>query len=107
MRKIAFLILLIAFGLFFTGCEVSPDAKFRVNYYGNGETSGYPHPDFNEYKYGDQALILNENTLLRTGFTFRGWNTRPDGSGDSHEVGDKIIIRGPVFLYAKWIGESM
>ena len=102
MKKIAVFIALIVLVFFSMGCEVSPDARFRVNYNGNGATSGYAHVDRNEYKYGENAVILNQNTLLKTGYTFQNWNTRADGSGSSYEVGSSIRIVGPVFLYAVW-----
>jgi hypothetical protein len=102
MRKIAIWAAFIIFGLLFIGCDVSPDATFRVLYYGNEHTSGYPHEDPNQYKYGEEALILDKNSLLKQGYIFENWNTHTDGSGDSYAPGDKKIIEGPVFLYAIW-----
>ena len=102
MRKLAFFAVFIVLGFLSMGCNVSSEARFRVNYQGNGNTYGYAHEDKNQYRYGDYAEVLDENTLLKTGYTFRRWNTRADGSGESHEAGASIRIGGPVFLYAVW-----
>lgn len=50
---------------------------------------------------------INGNQFTRTGYTFKEWNTKPDGSGTSfadHEVvGDLTDVNGAVItLYAQW-----
>jgi len=103
MKKLFVLIFFIFIGFLYYGCELDPNALFRVNYYDNGSDYGYPPIDVNEYKSGMEAIVLDENTLLKTGYTFQGWNTNADGSGDSYNAGDKIkIINFNRFLYAMW-----
>ncbi len=58
---------------------------------------------------GDTTTALTENTFTRTGYTFAGWNTKPDGTGDSYA--DKAATKpsGNTTLYAQWemdIGDS-
>jgi len=96
------LIIVLAIVLF-AGCKIDPDAIYRVNYYHNGSTSGYPPVDRNEYKSGDVAIVLDKESLLRTGYDFLRWNTKSDGTGDSYSAGDTITIKGAVSLYAIWV----
>lgn len=53
------------------------------------------------------SFRLLKNTFRRTGYSFVGWNTARDGSGDSYQ--DEAIVRnltsvnnGTVTLYAQW-----
>ncbi len=55
----------------------------------------------------DTTQELRENQFTREGYTFTGWNTKADGSGDSYE--DRAGVRNLayidqtiVFLYAQW-----
>ena len=103
MRKIAVLSVLVAFALF-AGCKSDPDATYRVIYNSNDtNTYGFPPNDNNQYASGEEAVVLGQNTLSKPGFTFEGWNTNRDGTGDSYVVGDRITITDrDVFLYAIW-----
>lgn len=40
--------------------------------------------------------------MYRTGYTFLGWNTQPDGSGTFYQPGDVATIRGNQTFYAIW-----
>ncbi|MCQ2530834.1 MAG: InlB B-repeat-containing protein, partial [Lachnospiraceae bacterium] len=55
----------------------------------------------------DVSYTLSANTYTRTGYTFAGWNTQRDGSGDS--FANKATVRNlteedgvSVYLYAQW-----
>jgi len=103
LKKLFVLVFFVLTGLFFSGCEMDSNAVYRVNYYGNDSDYGFPPTDKNEYKSGMEAIVLGSNTLKKTGYTFQGWDTRADGSGDSYNAGDKItIINLNIFLYAVW-----
>lgn len=50
---------------------------------------------------------LNVNDFKRPGYTFKGWNTKADGTGTSYDDGQTVMnlteIKGEVVtLYAKW-----
>jgi hypothetical protein len=99
MKKL--FIIFIAFGLIFAGC--SHDGEYSVTYLSFDRTSGYPPADNNKYKYDQEAVVHDQHTLLKTGYTFMNWNTKENGTGDSYVPGSKIKINGAVFLYAMWV----
>jgi uncharacterized repeat protein (TIGR02543 family) len=45
---------------------------------------------------------LRANTFTRSGYTFAGWNTAADGSGDSYANGASFNFTAPTTLYAQW-----
>jgi uncharacterized repeat protein (TIGR02543 family) len=52
---------------------------------------------------GECAVI--DCDFVRTGYTFDSWNTAADGSGDSYDPDDTIVLDEygePVILYAQW-----
>ena len=82
--------------------------EFKTNKYtvafdknnGTGSMSGQ------SFTYG-VAQALTANTYKRTGYTFKGWNTKADGSGtsysDKQEVSNLSATDGAtVTLYAQW-----
>jgi len=100
MQKIIILIVLFAFGLFLLGCNLDPDATYRVTYHSNGATYGYAPTDNNRYAIGEEAIVLDGHMLQIGERAFKNWNTKADGSGYSYVKDEKIIINGAVFLYA-------
>lgn len=59
----------------------------------------------------DVAKALTANGYVRTGYTFIGWNTKADGSGDSYadkeSVNNLTSVDGDtVTLYAQWGAKS-
>ena len=75
---------------------------YKVRYNGNGNTGGTAPLDSNDYLKDAEAAVKDSGTLVRSGWTFKGWNTRPDGTGDWVYPGDLIDIAGDVTLYAQW-----
>ena len=59
-------------------------------------------------KLAGRSLILqgNSGNLARDGYTFNGWNTSADGTGDSYQEGAAYTKDESVTLYAKWIMEG-
>jgi len=77
---------------------------YTVVFNGNGSTSGTMSSQAFEYSVSQN---LTDNTFSRTGYTFAGWNTQANGSGDSYA--DKASVSnltatdgGTVTLYAQW-----
>ena len=54
----------------------------------------------------ENSAQLHYNEFSRTGYSFAGWNTQPDGSGIAYDNEAVITAtatdKGPVTLYAQW-----
>ena len=70
-------------------CIVTKAPKFTVNFDYN---DGFGKMDSQQVSYG-KSLKLQANTFTRSGYVFTGWNTEPDGTGDSYS--DKATYRAP------------
>ena len=82
-----------------TGCSIIYD--------GNGKTSGTVPTDAYLYGEGHSVTVKsNSGTLAKTGYTFSGWNTKADGSGDNYAAGSGSFTipsgKTTITLYAKW-----
>lgn len=81
----------------------SVSTTYSVIYNGNGSTGGTAPTDATVYNSGDSVTVLgNTGSLVRTGFTFAGWNTAADGSGTDRAAGATFSITANTTLYAKW-----
>ena len=88
-------------------------AKWTLTYNSNTEDTVANIIPGQQYVTDKGATVRNTYTAqgysstppVRIGYTFTGWNTKPDGSGTSYKDGDSI---GPlaagveVILYAQW-----
>ena len=45
---------------------------------------------------------LNNNTFVRTGYTFTGWNTKRNGSGNAYTNLQSVTLTNNLTLYAQW-----
>jgi len=79
-------------------------AFFSVRYEANGATSGTAPVDNHSYAPGEEVTVLgNIANLAKTGYSFAGWNTKPDGSGIDYAAGSSVIMNSAnLILYAKW-----
>lgn len=95
------------------GTETEPD--YHVDGYVKGvDIEVNYHQNFTEgkswtqtgLKSGDTVKIKDYDTVWsnssRTGYTFTGWNTEADGTGDSYAAGDEEVLKTSVDLYAQW-----
>ncbi len=80
------------------------NSTFTVSYDGNGNTGGLVPIDNNNYATGATVTVLsNTGSLVKTGFTFVGWNTKTNGSGTSYAAGVTFSIGSAnTILYAQW-----
>ncbi len=81
-----------------------PINAYTITYNSNGATSGSAPSDSSTYLQGDTVTVQgNTGSLIRTGYTFSGWNTAADGSGSSYSEGATFTMGAAnVTLYAKW-----
>ena len=54
----------------------------------------------------ENSAQLHHNAFSRTGYSFAGWNTQPDGNGTAY-ANEAVVTatennKGPVTLYAQW-----
>lgn len=76
---------------------------YTVTYNGNGNDVGTAPVDSNMYNVGDNAAILGAADLVKTGYSFDGWNTAADGSGSAYYEGNSMVMgTANVVLYAQW-----
>ena len=84
-------------------CTYCGLSSYGVTYNSNNATSGTVPTDATEYTSGRTVTVLgNTGDLVRTGYTFGGWNTQADGLGTNYAPGETFTITSPVTLYAKW-----
>ncbi|MFC3800875.1 InlB B-repeat-containing protein [Cohnella sp. GCM10012308] len=77
---------------------------YTVTYSGNGSTGGTIPTDSGSYENGQSVTVLgNTGSLVRSGYTFAGWNTAANGSGTARAAGSTFSMgTANVTLYAQW-----
>ncbi|NCB48064.1 MAG: hypothetical protein EOM55_00315 [Clostridia bacterium] len=71
-----------------------------ITYDGNDSTSG--SVTGGDYLPGSIVTVQGVGSLLKTGYTFAGWNTSSNGTGISYEVNATLEMTSDVTLYAQW-----
>jgi uncharacterized repeat protein (TIGR02543 family) len=79
-----------------------------ITYNGNGATGGTAPSNGTHVTGGSTYTVAsNSGTLAKTGFTFAGWNTAANGSGDDKaENATGFTTTSDITLYAKWSAAS-
>ncbi|MDE6635011.1 MAG: InlB B-repeat-containing protein, partial [Lachnospiraceae bacterium] len=49
-----------------------------------------------------KEIEIIENAFSYSGYVFAGWNSEPDGSGDTYNVGESVTVTENITLYALW-----
>ena len=80
---------------------------YSVNFNANGGTGTMPSISL-QY---DMSSSLPVNKYTKNGYTFAGWNTKPDGSGKNYSNQQQIrnlttTANENIILYAKWVANS-
>ena len=97
--------------MIFTAQWAKPEDIVYLRYDPNGGTPGarYPSEAGFAYKAGSSAFVWNNTAndgsiwYIRPGYTFTGWNTKPDGSGTAYSADSTIVLTEPITtLYAQW-----
>lgn len=87
------------------------DHTYTVRYDANASgVSGVP-ADEKAHAYGKSFTLLSTKNMIRTGYTFTGWNTQKDGSGTSYT--EEQLVKeltpqqdGEIILYAQWTANA-
>lgn len=75
---------------------------YTVTYDGNGAHSGSV-PNIQVKSSGVDIFLANNNgNLVRSAYTFIGWNTEVDGTGTDYAAGAIYSEDKDLYLYAKW-----
>lgn len=75
-----------------------PYATYTVSFNANG---GSGAPNSQTKTYGTN-LTLSSTKPTRTGYTFKCWNTKSDGSGTNYNAGASYASNSAATLYAIW-----
>lgn len=80
--------------------------QFTVDYHGNSNTGG-TDPASVTKNYNETATVSAAGSLVRTGYSFGGWNLNSDGSGvTTYQSGDTLTVTSNITLYAVWTAGS-
>lgn len=75
---------------------------------GSGTVTMSPMPsDASTYVVGENVTAAAKPaTCTNSGYTFKGWNTKPDGTGTHVDAGGTIaMVEGGLTLYAEWVAK--
>ena len=75
---------------------------YAVTYDANTATGGTSPSAQSKIQGIDLTLAANTGTLVKTGYTFAGWNTAADGSGTNYATGATYSVDAVLALFAKW-----
>lgn len=78
--------------------SVAAKPSYTVSYNANGG-SGAPG---SQTKWYDETLTLSWTTPTRTGYSFKHWNLKSDGSGSWYNPGGAYTSNSSTTLYAAW-----
>jgi len=78
------------------------DITYTVSYDGNGNTGGTAPANQTKTHGVDLTLQTNSGSLVKTGYTFNGWNTAANGSGTHYAVSGTFSTDAATTLYAEW-----
>ena len=97
-------IITLIMSLFLFGCSSSdmPTQRYSVTYNANSATGGTAPESQLKAESIDLTLASNSGNLVRTGYTFTGWDTSAVGNGTSYAAGAIYAVNAPLTLYAKW-----
>lgn len=84
--------------------KISAVRVYSVTYNGNGKTGGSVPTDDTYYTSGSTVTVKsNSGSLVRTNYSFGGWNTNASGTGTNYTAGSGTFsITADTELFAKW-----
>ena len=86
---------------------VNTSITWNLTYNGNGNTDGSVPAPQTSYPSGAGVGVLGQSSLVRSGYTFLGWNTVANGTGANYSSGQSIVMSSDKTLYAQWVGGSV
>ncbi len=105
LKKAGFIFLLIALFIIpiTSYAETTTDASYVLTFVANTSDPVENLPPSITYAVGE-IITIPQQTPIRTGYTFNGWNTYSDGSGTQYGPDDMFVgFDQDSVLYAQWI----
>jgi len=87
--------------LYNTNIAITVVVHYTVTFNLNGGSG--PVPDSQSVSPGSSTYLPGGSGLIRTGYTFGGWNTNGSGTGTNYNAGASYTPTGDITLYAKWL----
>jgi len=84
----------------------TPLSTYTISYDANNATSGTAPGSQTKTHGVSVTLRTNTGNLIKTGYTFDGWNTNSSGTGTNYPAGGTYTANTSDTLYAKWIDEQ-
>ena len=79
-------------------------AAYCLHYDANGATGGAAPADGFYLSTDTVTVSANTGSLVRSGYSFDGWNTAADGTGTSYAANDTFTMgSASLTLYAQWL----
>jgi len=91
----------IRLSAFSVRCVQGAVGAYSVSFYANGGEGTTPSRQ--AVSAGSSITLPSGSGLTKSGYTFDGWNTKNDGSGDNYSAGSSYTPDGSITLYAMWI----
>jgi hypothetical protein len=87
--------------------DILEPTPIQVNYYSPYSTSGKLPPIDETSYYADSRIVLRNNSgkLERKGYSFGGWNTKPNGSGKTYAAGSTVSFSATTTLFPLWVAQ--
>ena len=77
-------------------------SSYTISYNGNGSTGGSSPADGAFTTAVAFSVSANSGNLVKSGYTFAGWNTTAAGGGTTYAENASLTTTSNVTLYAKW-----
>ncbi len=83
--------------------EINYKGYYLITYESNYSPERYIQKASSGTGY-EQVIVLGQDEVnfSRSGYRIVSWNTKPDGSGDTYQEGQRIEIEDSLTLYALW-----
>ena len=87
---------------------VTAPVTYTVTYNGNSNTGGSTPSAGTGNSGSTFTVAANSGSLVRTGYTFAGWNTAANGTGTNYTAGTgTFTLAGDTTLYATWTANNL
>lgn len=76
--------------------------KVTITYIGNGGTDDKETTKTAVSTQGTNYQLASEDLFTRSDYTFVGWDTKQDGTGERYTAGQYIMLQQDITFYAQW-----